>query len=175
MPAEKRRMIEQLHRADAVFHGKRVLIVDDDVRNVFALTSALEGLGMEVLFAENGREGLEALRQHPDVDLVLMDIMMPEMDGYEALRQIRARDGFAKLPVIGGLFVIITMSVVIQVVAYKTLGRRVFRMAPVHHHFELLGWPETTVIVRFWILAALCTALALGIFYADFLSGRNLG
>ena len=100
MPAEKRRMIEQLHRADAVFHGKRVLIVDDDVRNVFALTSALEGLGMEVLFAENGREGLEALRQHPDVDLVLMDIMMPEMDGYEALRQIRAMDGFAKLPVI---------------------------------------------------------------------------
>ena len=74
------------------------------------------------------------------------------------------------LPVIGGLFVIITMSVVIQVVAYKTLGRRVFRMAPVHHHFELLGWPETTVIVRFWILAGLCAALALGIFYADFVA-----
>ncbi len=74
------------------------------------------------------------------------------------------------LPIIGGLFVIITLSVVIQVVSYRVFGRRVFRMAPLHHHFELAGWPETTVIVRFWILAGLCSALALGLFYADFLS-----
>ena len=73
------------------------------------------------------------------------------------------------LPVIGGLFVLVTLSVVIQVVSYRVFHRRVFRMAPLHHHFELAGWPETTVIVRFWILAGLCTALALGIFYADFL------
>ena len=91
LPAEKRRMIEQLHTADAVFRGKRVLIVDDDVRNVFALTSALEGLGMDVLFAENGRDGIEVLEADPDVDLVLMDMMMPEMDGYETMRRIRAR------------------------------------------------------------------------------------
>ncbi len=74
------------------------------------------------------------------------------------------------LVVIGGLFVIETMSVVIQVVSFRAFGRRVFRMAPVHHHFELLGWPETTVIVRFWILAGLFAALGLGIFYGDFLT-----
>ena len=74
------------------------------------------------------------------------------------------------LPVIGGLYVMVTLSVVIQVAAFRMFGRRVFRMAPLHHHFELLGWPETTVIVRFWILAGLFTAFALGIFYADFLS-----
>jgi len=78
------------------------------------------------------------------------------------------------LPVIGGLFVIVTMSVVIQVVAFWVFHRRVFRMAPLHHHFELLGWPETTVIVRFWILAGLFAALGLGIFYADFLSVPSL-
>lgn len=74
------------------------------------------------------------------------------------------------LPVMGGLFVMITLSVVVQVVAFRTVGRRVFRMAPLHHHFELLGWPETTVIVRFWILAGLFAALGVGLFYADFLS-----
>jgi phospho-N-acetylmuramoyl-pentapeptide-transferase len=76
------------------------------------------------------------------------------------------------LPVIGGLFVMETVSVTIQVAAFQLFKRRVFRMAPIHHHFELLGWPETTVIVRFWILAGLSTALALGMFYADFI---NLG
>ena len=87
---EHRRMLDQLHQADAVLQGRKVLIVDDDVRNVFALTSVLEGRGMEVLFAENGREGIETLEANPDVDLVLMDVMMPEMDGYEAMRAIRA-------------------------------------------------------------------------------------
>ncbi len=74
------------------------------------------------------------------------------------------------LPIIGGLFVLETLSVIIQVVSFRSFGRRVFRMAPVHHHFELLGWPETTVIVRFWILAGLFAALGLGIFYGEFLS-----
>ena len=74
------------------------------------------------------------------------------------------------LPIIGGLYVIETVSVIIQVASFRLFGRRVFRMAPVHHHFELVGWPETTVIVRFWILAGLFTALSLGVFYADFLA-----
>ena len=74
------------------------------------------------------------------------------------------------VPIIGGLFVIVTLSVFIQVVAVRMFHTRVFRMAPLHHHFELLGWPETTVTIRFWIFSALCTALALGLFYADFLS-----
>jgi phospho-N-acetylmuramoyl-pentapeptide-transferase len=74
------------------------------------------------------------------------------------------------LPIVGGLYVMETLSVIIQVGSFRTTGRRVFRIAPIHHHFELLGWPETTVIIRFWILAGLCTALALGFFYADFLA-----
>jgi phospho-N-acetylmuramoyl-pentapeptide-transferase len=81
------------------------------------------------------------------------------------------------LPIVGGVFVIVTMSVVVQVLAFRLFNRRVFRMAPIHHHFELMGWPETTVIVRFWILAGLCTALAMGAYYADFLAspvGRHL-
>jgi hypothetical protein len=100
LPAEKRRMLEQLHSADDVFKGKRVLVADDDVRNVFALASVLERHGMEVLFAENGVEAVATLRANPDLDLVLMDIMMPEMDGYEAMQQIREDERFEKLPII---------------------------------------------------------------------------
>jgi phospho-N-acetylmuramoyl-pentapeptide-transferase len=74
------------------------------------------------------------------------------------------------LPVIGGLFVLETVSVIVQVASFRLFHRRVFRMAPLHHHFELLGWPEITVIVRFWILAGLCTAVAVGLFYTDYLS-----
>jgi phospho-N-acetylmuramoyl-pentapeptide-transferase len=73
------------------------------------------------------------------------------------------------LPIVGGLFVLETLSVILQVGAFRIFGRRVFRMAPIHHHFELAGWPENTVIVRFWILAGLFTALGLGFYYADFL------
>ncbi|MCU1454965.1 MAG: Phospho-N-acetylmuramoyl-pentapeptide-transferase [Acidimicrobiales bacterium] len=72
------------------------------------------------------------------------------------------------LPVVGALFVVETVSVVLQVSSFRLFGRRIFRMAPIHHHYELRGWPETTVIVRFWIIAGLATALALGMFYADF-------
>ncbi len=73
------------------------------------------------------------------------------------------------LVVLGGLFVLETTSVIVQVAAFRLTGRRVFRMAPIHHHFELLGWPEFTVIVRFWILSGLAVAVGLGLFYADFL------
>ncbi len=75
------------------------------------------------------------------------------------------------LVVIGGLFVVETLSVILQVTAFRLFGgRRIFRMAPIHHHFELGGWPETTVIIRFWIIAGLLTAVALGFFYADFIN-----
>ncbi|MDA8380729.1 MAG: phospho-N-acetylmuramoyl-pentapeptide-transferase [Actinomycetota bacterium] len=74
------------------------------------------------------------------------------------------------LPILGGLYVIVTLSVMIQVASFRLFGRRVFRMAPLHHHFELRGWPETTVIVRFWILASLWTVAGLLLFYVDFLS-----
>jgi CheY-like chemotaxis protein len=75
-------------------------VVDDDIRNVFALASALEMRGMKVLFAENGREGIQRLHEHPDVDLVLLDVMMPEMDGYETARAIRAMPRFETLPIV---------------------------------------------------------------------------
>lgn len=78
------------------------------------------------------------------------------------------------LPVLAGLFVVETLSVMVQVFSYRMFHRRVFRMAPIHHHFELKGWPETTVIVRFWILAAICTGLAVGLFYADFINIRGI-
>ncbi|HWN23126.1 MAG TPA: response regulator, partial [Gaiellaceae bacterium] len=100
LPDSKRKMLEQLHSTEAVFVGKKVLIVDDDVRNVFALTSALEANGMEVVFAENGREGIESLQANPDVDLVLMDVMMPELDGYETTKAIRQLPAFERLPII---------------------------------------------------------------------------
>ncbi|MFE7117585.1 HAMP domain-containing protein [Streptomyces sp. NPDC057654] len=82
------------------FHGEKVLIVDDDIRNVFALTSVLEQHGLSVLYAENGREGIEVLEQHDDVVVVLMDIMMPEMDGYATTTAIRRMPQFAGLPII---------------------------------------------------------------------------
>jgi CheY-like chemotaxis protein len=100
LPEEKRKMLEQLHSADAVLKGRKVLVADDDVRNVFALASVLERHGVDVVFAENGHEALTALEANPDVDLVLMDIMMPELDGYEATRKIRSDPRFEKLPII---------------------------------------------------------------------------
>jgi hypothetical protein len=100
LPTERRRVLEQLHSADSVFQGRKILIVDDDVRNVFALASVLESYGMEVLYGENGHEGLAKLRDNPDVDLVLMDLMMPELDGYDTIRTLRKHQEFEKLPVI---------------------------------------------------------------------------
>jgi phospho-N-acetylmuramoyl-pentapeptide-transferase len=79
------------------------------------------------------------------------------------------------LPIIGGLYVLETASVIAQVISFRGFGRRILRMSPIHHHFELLGWPESTIIVRFWILAGLAMALGLGLFYADFLSIPGVG
>ncbi len=100
LPEQKRKMLEHLHDADSVVAGKKVLVVDDDVRNIFSLTSMLEDHGMVVRFAENGKQALDQLKKDPEVDAVLMDIMMPEMDGYETTRAIRAMDQFKNLPII---------------------------------------------------------------------------
>ncbi|WP_407313508.1 response regulator [Desulfosporosinus sp. SB140] len=91
---------QRMENGNARLEGKKILVVDDDIRNVFALTTALENQKMDAAFAENGREGIEVLENDPDIDLVLMDIMMPEMDGYEALRRIRQISKFANLPII---------------------------------------------------------------------------
>ena len=71
------------------------------------------------------------------------------------------------LPLFGGLYVIVTLSVILQVTSFKLRGKRVFRMAPLHHHFELLGWPEILIVVRFWIIQGVCVAAAMAVFYAE--------
>ncbi|HEX9160315.1 MAG TPA: response regulator, partial [Thermoanaerobaculia bacterium] len=101
LPEHKRQMLEQLHESDPVLAGKTALIVDDDMRNIYALTSLLERHKMKVLYAESGAEGIEALRKHTgEIDVVLMDIMMPEMDGFEATQRIREMEQFKNLPII---------------------------------------------------------------------------
>ncbi|HET7241405.1 MAG TPA: response regulator, partial [Gemmatimonadales bacterium] len=100
LPEGKQRMLEQLHRTDPVLTGRKVLIVDDDVRNIFALTTFLERSEMQVLYAESGRDGIARLQENPDIDAVLMDVMMPEMDGYQTMRAIRANPKFRQLPIL---------------------------------------------------------------------------
>jgi len=100
LPPEKQRMLDRLHRSDEALVGRKVLVVDDDVRNIFALSSVLERRGMTVLTAGTGREAIQTLESTPDVAIVLMDIMMPEMDGYETMQVIRQNAEFRRLPII---------------------------------------------------------------------------
>ena len=100
LPSEKQKMIRAALDQEAMLDGKKVLLVDDDMRNVFSLSSILTEKNMIVIEAENGNEALAGINEHPDVDIVLMDIMMPEMDGYEAIRNIRLDPRFRDLPVI---------------------------------------------------------------------------
>ncbi len=100
LPENKRTILRQLHQKDAVLSNRKILIVDDDVRNIFALTSLLERHEMEVIYAKNGKDGLEALAKTPTIDMVLMDIMMPEMDGYQTIHAIRNIEQFKELPII---------------------------------------------------------------------------
>ncbi len=99
MPSDQQRLLREASRRDAVLNGATVLLAEDDVRNIFALSSMLESLGVTLQIARNGREALDRLAKHA-VDLVLMDIMMPEMDGITAMRQIRANHQWQDLPVI---------------------------------------------------------------------------
>ena len=100
LPPEKQKMLDRLHQSDDALVGKKVLVVDDDVRNIFALSSVLERRGMTVLTAGTGREAIAMLESTPDTAIVLMDIMMPEMDGYETMQVIRQNASLRRLPII---------------------------------------------------------------------------
>jgi len=100
LPPEKQAMLDRLHRSDDDLIGKKVLVVDDDMRNIFALSSVLERRGMEVLTAGTGHEAIATLEATPEAAIVLMDIMMPEMDGYQTMHAIRQKPRFRRLPII---------------------------------------------------------------------------
>jgi CheY-like chemotaxis protein len=100
LPEAKRQMLERLHGSNEVLRNRKVLVVDDDARNIFALTTLLENQGMEVLSATNGRQAVDLLKSTSDLSVVLMDIMMPEMDGYETMREIRRYPQFRTLPIV---------------------------------------------------------------------------
>jgi len=100
LPEAKRKMLELLHSSSETLHGRRVLVVDDDARNIFALTTVLESQEMEVISATNGRQAIELIEHTPELSVVLMDIMMPEMDGYETMREIRKDPRFRTLPIL---------------------------------------------------------------------------
>ena len=100
LPAEKQRMLERLNSSDEDLVGRTVLLVDDDSRNIFALSSALERRGMHVLTATTGREAIALIEQTPNLAIVLMDIMMPEMDGYQTIENIRRNPGYRRLPIV---------------------------------------------------------------------------
>jgi CheY-like chemotaxis protein len=100
LPEAKRRVVETLHASNKMLAGKKVLIVDDDMRNIFALSTVLEEHEMVIVSTDNGREAIRILQTEPDIDIVLMDIMMPEMDGIDTMREIRKIPKLKMLPII---------------------------------------------------------------------------
>jgi CheY-like chemotaxis protein len=100
LPEDKQELLASIRQQEPMLEGRKILIVDDDVRNVFSLASALEQHKMDIVHADNARDGISILEKTPGIDLILMDIMMPEMDGYETMRAIRARNRFKQLPII---------------------------------------------------------------------------
>ncbi|MEN8219978.1 MAG: response regulator [Pseudomonadota bacterium] len=100
LPKEKQQILRMVHDKEAILKNKKVLLVDDDIRNTFALMTLLEDKQLEIIVGNSGQEALDLLDKHPDIDIVLMDVMMPEMDGYEAMQRLRQQPRFSKLPII---------------------------------------------------------------------------
>jgi len=100
LPERQQKMLKMVHDKESILTGKKVLMVDDDMRNVFSLKKILEQSGIRIVVGKNGRDGIDRLNENHDIDLVLMDIMMPEMDGFEAMKEIRKQQQFKDLPII---------------------------------------------------------------------------
>ncbi len=100
LPIEKQKMLDRVHDSSEVLRNRKVLVVDDDARNIFALTTLLESHDMNVITATNGRQAIELIESTTDLDIVLMDIMMPEMDGFETMREIRNEERLRMLPIL---------------------------------------------------------------------------
>jgi CheY-like chemotaxis protein len=100
LPESMQKVLQGLHSSNEVLRGRKVLVVDDDARNIFALTSLLENQEAEVISATNGRDAIETVLNDPEISIVLMDIMMPDMDGYETIRQIREQPSYRSLPIL---------------------------------------------------------------------------
>jgi CheY-like chemotaxis protein len=100
LPKAKQQLLERLHNSNEALHNRKVLVVDDDARNIFALATLLENHEMEVITATNGRQAIELIQGTDDLNVVLMDIMMPEMDGYQTMREIRKDPRFRSLPIL---------------------------------------------------------------------------
>ena len=100
LPDNKKSQVQLHHNKEDIFKGKKILIVDDDVRNIYALASILGNEEIEIISAENGKDAINILQKNPSLDLILMDIMMPEMDGYEAMEKIRRNEKYKNIPII---------------------------------------------------------------------------
>jgi CheY-like chemotaxis protein len=135
-----RAALQQSHQHDGMLAGKRVLIVDDDLRNIFAMTSKLERWDMEVLRAENGRRALEILAETEGIDIVLMDIMMPEMDGYETMQAIRNQEAYRDLPIIA-----------LTAKAMKEDRRRCLEMGASDYLAKPVGSDQLFSMLRVWL------------------------
>jgi CheY-like chemotaxis protein len=100
LPEDRQEMLRQLHSSNTALRGRKVLVVDDDARNIYALATVLEAEDMDVLSATNGRQAIETIRATPDIAVVLMDIMMPEMDGFQTMKEIRQESRFRSIPIV---------------------------------------------------------------------------
>jgi hypothetical protein len=128
-----------------------------------------EALDVAIIGRGDGRLRRLPVAQRPAARIFMGDTGSLALGGLLAAVAVATNTQFL-LVLLGGLFVVETLSVIVQVAVFRTTGKRVLRMAPLHHHFELLGWQETTIIVRFWIIAGIGVALGLGVFYAEYLS-----
>ena len=162
---EPRQGLRHLTSSDADWSGLRILVTGLGVSG-FAACDALSERGSIVTVVSADATAVISERARI-LEILDVDVRL----GPEHLLDVP--EGTELVVILGGLFVIITLSVIIQVGSFKMTGKRVFRMAPLQHHFELAGWDEITIVIRFWIIAGLFVAFGLGVFYAEWVVGAG--